>query len=78
MQGYKIRFAVPDISCDHCKAAIEAALAPRAGIEEADVDVAGKVVTVSYDRTLISVTDIAGVVEEQGYEVAGSEELDGG
>ena len=35
-------FKVPDVSCEHCKSAIEGALRPLAGVRSAQVDVDGK------------------------------------
>jgi copper chaperone len=69
MSSATIRFEVPDVSCDHCKAAIEGALAPKAGVEQVEVEVAAKAVTVAYDPARIAPTEIAAAVEEQGYEV---------
>lgn len=40
-------YTVPDISCDHCKRAIEDHVTPLAGVETVDVDVDTKIVTVT-------------------------------
>lgn len=39
-------YSVPDISCDHCKRAIEGSVGPLSGVERVDVDVDAKSVTV--------------------------------
>ncbi|HWB71003.1 MAG TPA: cation transporter [Egibacteraceae bacterium] len=59
---------VPEIHCQHCKQSIEGALQALDGVERAEVDVAAKTVTVTYDVP----TDRAaliGAIEDQGYEV---------
>lgn len=68
MVSRKTRFAVPDISCDHCRQAIEGAVQPLSGIAGVDVDVPGKVVTVAHDGSLPAV-HIADAIEGQGYDV---------
>lgn len=40
-------YTVPDISCDHCKRAIEDHVGPVAGVEIVTVDVDAKTVTVT-------------------------------
>jgi copper chaperone len=40
-------YTVPDISCDHCKRAIEDHVTPLAGVETVTVDVDTKIVTVA-------------------------------
>lgn len=42
MASRKTTFAVPDITCDHCREAIEGAVQPLPGIADVDVDVARK------------------------------------
>ena len=39
--------SVPDMSCGHCKASVEAALAPIAGMSPISVDLAARQVTVA-------------------------------
>ncbi|MGH3029340.1 MAG: heavy-metal-associated domain-containing protein [Gaiellaceae bacterium] len=70
----RTRLAVPDISCSGCKASIEGALRPVAGVEDVDVDVAGRIVDVIHDPGL-DADRLVGLVEEQGYEVAAREEV---
>lgn len=64
------RFKVPDVSCEHCKSAIEGALRPLAGVRSAVVDVEGKTTMVDYDDTVIDRGAIASVIEEEGYPVS--------
>jgi copper chaperone len=64
------RFSVPDVSCVHCKSAIEDALNPLEGIQLADVDIEGRVVTVSYDEGVIDRQRVVESIEGAGYPVA--------
>ncbi len=65
-----ITLSVPDISCGHCKASIEGAVAPLDGVERVEVDVASKTVTVDYDGSDAAMEAIVAAIEEQGYTVA--------
>ncbi len=60
---------VPDVSCDHCAHAITQALTPQPGIAAVQVDVAGKRVTVEYDESLMALTRIEALLDEEGYPV---------
>jgi copper ion binding protein len=62
---------VPSVSCNHCKMAIEGAVGALAGVEQVDVDVADKSVTVDFDAGHVSLDEIQAAVREEGYEVAG-------
>jgi len=62
---------VPDVSCGHCKSAIETALRPLNGVEEADVDIDDKTVSVSYDDAVIDRAGVVRAIESAGYAVAG-------
>ncbi len=55
-------YSVPDISCDHCVAAITAAVTPLGGVTEVDVDVAAKTVVVAGgdEAAVIAAIDDAG------------------
>jgi copper chaperone len=65
-------FKVPDVSCEHCKSAIEGALRPLDGVRSAQVNVDGKTTTVDYDENVIDRSAIAAVIEKEGYPVASS------
>lgn len=67
----KERFNVPDVSCGHCKSAIEQALAPLPGVQEAEVDIQSKNVDVAYDDSVIDRTGVVRAIEAAGYDVAG-------
>jgi copper chaperone len=46
----EITYAVPDMSCGHCKAAVSAELQEIAGVESVAVDLDTKLVVVRGDR----------------------------
>lgn len=71
------RFSVPDISCEHCKTAIERSVGSAEGVERVRVDVASKQVTVQHDRSRTRVEDVIGLIEDQGYGIASFEETGG-
>jgi copper chaperone len=64
-------FSVPEVHCGHCKSALEGALGPAGGVEKAEVDIAGKTVTVSYDAEAIGAPAVIDIIEGQGYDVEG-------
>jgi len=64
-------FNVPDMSCGHCKAAVEGELNRLSGVERASADVENGVVEVSYDERRVTTEQLEGAIEEAGYTVAG-------
>ena len=60
------RYLVPQISCDHCKAAIEGEVGGVEGVTAAVVDVAATSVTVSGGDDAA----IRAAIDEAGYDVA--------
>jgi len=70
-QTEHVVFDVPDISCDHCKMAIEGALAKLEGVESVAVDVGTKRVDVVYDGGRVDRERVAAAIGEEGYTVAG-------
>ncbi len=64
-------FNVPDMSCGHCKAAVEGELNKLPGVERASADVQKGTVEVSYDEGAVSIGDLEGAIEEAGYTVTG-------
>lgn len=60
-------YRVPDISCDHCKAAITEAVRPLAGVESVDVVVEDKTVTVAGD---FDDTTVRTAIDDAGYDIA--------
>jgi copper chaperone len=63
-------FNVPDMSCGHCKAAVEGALNKRSGVERANADIVKGTVEVSYDEGTVTTEDLLSAIQESGYTVA--------
>jgi copper chaperone len=61
---------VPDMSCGHCKAAVEGELKALPGIEKANADVARGTVEIYYDESKVGTEDLKSAIEEAGYTVA--------
>lgn len=61
--------SVPEIHCGHCKSAIEGALNPLDGVEQALVDVDARNVRVTYDDGAVDRAQLLAAIEEQGYEI---------
>ncbi len=73
----RVVFDVPDISCVHCKMAIEDAVTKLDGVESVRVDVAARNVDVVFDGASIDRQRIASAIEEQGYTIARARPGDG-
>ena len=58
---------VPDMSCGHCKAAVESELNKLSGVEYSKADVEKGTVEVSYDEGKVSTEELKGAIEEAGY-----------
>ena len=62
-------FKVPEMSCGHCKAAIEGELGKLSGVERSNADLEKGTVEVSYDEHRVSEEQLKGAIEEAGYAV---------
>ncbi|HZJ48089.1 MAG TPA: copper ion binding protein [Acidimicrobiia bacterium] len=60
---------VPEISCGHCKASIEGAVAPLDGVARVEVHIDERTVDLDYDGTDATFEAIVAAIEEQGYDV---------
>jgi copper chaperone len=76
VQAQRAVLDVPDVSCDHCRAAIEGALRRLQGVDEVEVDLGSKKVAVEYDRATIELSTIKEAIEQEGYPIAGEQVLD--
>ena len=65
----QVTLSAPDISCAHCKAAIDQALGTLPGVSRAETDVATKRVAVEYDPAAVSLSRIEAVLDDEGYPV---------
>jgi len=68
--------SVPEIHCDHCRAAIEGVLGPIDGVDEVEVDIDAASVRVEHDDDLALET-VVDAIEDQGYDVPDQDALAG-
>jgi copper chaperone len=62
-------FNVPEMSCGHCKAAVEGELSKLSGVERSNADLEKGTVEVSYDEDRVSDEQLKGAIEYAGYAV---------
>ncbi len=67
-------FRVADISCDHCKRAIEGALRPLEGVQHAEVSVPDRSVTVQWRQETVTRERLVAAIADAGYTVGGHTE----
>ncbi len=60
---------VNGMNCSHCVNAIKNALSEIVGVKEVKISLEEKTVTVSFDKTIVTIEKIKEAIEEQGYEV---------
>ena len=65
----KATFNVPEMSCGHCKAAVEGELNKLSGVEYSNVDLEKGTVEVSYDESRVMTGELVDAIEEAGYSV---------
>lgn len=63
-----MQFTLPDMSCGHCRAAVEKAVAAADPAAEATVDLPAKTVAI---RTTLSEAEMADALRAAGYPPAG-------
>jgi copper chaperone len=61
--------SVPEISCGHCKSAIEAAVSTVDGVDRVEVQIDASTVELDYDGTDATLNTIVTAIEDVGYEV---------
>ncbi len=64
-------YSVPDVSCGHCKMAIERAVGAMNGVNRVEVDVERKSVDIDFDETVATEEAILATMEEEGYPAVG-------
>jgi copper chaperone len=62
-------FNVPEMSCGHCKAAVEGELNKLSGVERSNADFGRGIVEVRYDEDRVTTEELEGAIEEAGYSV---------
>jgi copper ion binding protein len=60
-------FTVPDMSCGHCKAAVEGSLDKLEGVEYSEADPESKLVEITYDEGRVTTDELKNAIEEAGY-----------
>ncbi len=60
-------FRVPEMSCGHCKAAVEEELNKLSGVERSNADFEKGIVEVRYDQERVTTGDLKDAIEEAGY-----------
>jgi copper chaperone CopZ len=61
-------YSVPDVHCDHCRAAIAEEVSAVEGVEHVDVDLEAKTVTIR--GTELGDVALRAAIDEAGYAVA--------
>ena len=62
-------FKVPEMSCGHCKAAIEGELNKLSGVKYSNPNLEERTVRVSYEEERVSEEQLKGAIEDAGYAV---------
>jgi copper chaperone len=65
-----VTLTVPDMSCGHCKAAVEGELNGLSGVQSSNADVEKGTVAVRYDEGEVSNEQLITAIERAGYTVA--------
>ncbi|TXG84847.1 MAG: copper chaperone [Thermomicrobiales bacterium] len=69
------KLTVPDMSCAHCEHTIRETLSPLPGIEQVNIDLPSKTVTVTYDSSQTGVDQMSAALAEEDYPVAAVEDV---
>jgi copper chaperone len=64
---------VPEMSCEACRVAVAGAVRPLPGVTGVEVDLDSKLVTLEHEQGRPTLEALAAAIEQQGYEVVGSE-----
>jgi copper chaperone len=65
----ELSYAVPGVSCDHCRQAISTEVGRVAGVDIVEVDLERKVVVVRGDA--FADGEVRAAIDDAGYDVAG-------
>ena len=65
-----VTYTAPAISCAHCQRTIEGAVHALPGVQSVHVEIPTKTVTVSFDPTQATPSQIEATLDEEGYPVA--------
>ena len=64
----ELRYSVPGMSCEHCRAAVSGEVSKVEGVTGVDVDLETKLVVVHGEA--VSDADVRAAIDEAGYDVA--------
>ncbi|MCA9859541.1 MAG: heavy-metal-associated domain-containing protein [Thermomicrobiales bacterium] len=64
------KLSVPDMSCGHCEQAVLKALVPVEGVDQVQVDLPTKIVTVTYDPAVVGLDKVSDILAAEYYPVA--------
>lgn len=67
----KTTLHVKGMSCGHCVSSVKGALEHLNGVATVEVNLDGGKVDITYDDSQVTVEEIRGTIENQGYDVAG-------
>jgi copper chaperone CopZ len=62
-----IKLIVPDISCEGCASAITQSVSAMTGVEDVEVELGTKRVTVNYDSNILTPENIRERLDDIGY-----------
>lgn len=65
----KLVLNVEGMSCNHCVMAIKKALGALKSVQNVDVSLEGKKVSLEYNKDDVTLDDIKNAIEDQGYDV---------
>lgn len=65
----QVTLPVTGMSCQHCVGKVEKSVSALPGVDKVDVSLENASVEVAYDKSSVSVDQIAETIQEQGYEV---------
>lgn len=68
-QVVETTYKVPDVSCEHCVAAINQEVGGLDGVEKVDIDLEAKTVTVRHNESVSDEQIVAGL-DEAGFDIA--------
>jgi len=66
-----IKITIDGMTCGHCKAAVEKALAELAGVSSVSVDLSTKQAVIEYDEKVVNPAAVKQVIEDLGFDVTG-------
>lgn len=65
----QVTLPVSGMSCQHCVGKVQKSVSALPGVNKVDVSLENASVEVAYDKSSVSVSQIAEAIEDQGYEV---------